>query len=77
MDDCVYVVTYDSDNTVKWVKGVYGDREEAEKWVDEATERLGGEWERFESDAITSYELSNPTRGIEQAKYKIQERPVE
>jgi len=73
----VYVVTYDSDNTVKWVKGVYADRADAEKWVDEAIEIIGGDWERFESDQIISYELSNPTRGIEQAKYKIQERPVQ
>lgn len=74
----IFVITYDSNRTKKWVKGVYRDREEAIEWVEEvAIPRIGGEWDKTESDTITSYELTEETNNIEWAKYKIQKRPVQ
>jgi hypothetical protein len=74
----ISVITYDSNRTKKWVKGVYGDREEAIEWVEEvAIPRIGGDWDKTESDKITSYELTEETNDIEWAKYKIQKRPVQ
>lgn len=75
----VYVVTLDSNRAKKWVKRVYANRDEADQWVGEvATERIGGEWERTESDEIIIYDLEADTvDGYEWAKYKIQQRPVQ
>ncbi|WP_372479298.1 hypothetical protein ACAH01_11680 [Halomicrobium sp. HM KBTZ05] len=74
----ISVITYDSNRTKKWVKGVYRDREEAIEWVEEvAIPRIGGDWDKTESDKIISYELTEETNNIEWAKYKIQERPVQ
>lgn len=74
----VFVVTYDSNRTKKWVKKVYRDREKAIEWVEEvATPRIGGDWDKTESDKIASYELTEKTNNIEWAKYKIQKRPVQ
>jgi len=74
----ISVITYDSNRTKKWVKGVYRDREEAIEWVEEvAIPRIGGDWDKTESDKITSYELTEETNNIEWAKYKIQKRPVQ
>jgi len=74
----ISVITYDSNRTKKWVKGVYRDREDAIKWVEEvAIPRIGGDWDKTESDRITSYELTEETNNIEWAKYKIQKRPVQ
>jgi hypothetical protein len=74
----ISVITYDSNRTKKWVKGVYRDREEAIEWVEEvAIPRIGGDWDKTESDKIISYELTEETNNIEWAKYKIQKRPVQ
>lgn len=74
----ISVITYDSNRTKKWVKGVYRDREEAIEWVEEvAIPRIGGDWDKTESAKITSYELTEETNNIEWAKYKIQKRPVQ
>jgi len=74
----ISVITYDSNRTKKWVKGVYRDREEAIEWVEEvAIPRIGGDWNKTESDKIISYELTEETSNIEWAKYKIQKRPVQ
>jgi hypothetical protein len=74
----ISVITYDSNRTKKWVKGVYQDREEAIEWVEEvAIPRIGGDWNKTESDKIISYELTEETNNIEWAKYKIQKRPVQ
>jgi hypothetical protein len=74
----ISVITYDSNRTKKWVKGVYRDREEAIEWVEEvAIPRIGGDWDKTESEKITSYELTEETNNIEWAKYKIQKRPVQ
>jgi hypothetical protein len=74
----ISVITYDSNRTKKWVKGVYQDREEAIGWVEEvAIPRIGGDRDKTESDKIISYELTEETNNIEWVKYKIQKRPVQ